>query len=206
MNPRLEASLRPHLDRLKPLVAVARARRFWIKCGVVGIVTVGATATLGRAAIARTTAMREVAASLELVRGGLERWRLDGVLPDTSEHAIWETSARSLAALDSTAADPLLVARRVADRADRVGVEELSIRMAATDTLAAGPPLQVGRWTVAPVEAGLVVEFTSGIGEVVSLLGALPPQVEVAGLQISGVGDALRTTVALRLLRAEGGP
>ena len=50
------------------------------------------------------------------------------------------------------------------------------------------------------------VSFQVGANEVVSLLGALPPQVEVAGLQISGVGDALRTTVALRLLRAEGGP
>jgi hypothetical protein len=108
--------------------------------------------------------------------------------------------------MDSAAAEPLLLARRVAGRAERVRVADLSIRMASGDSLAAGPPLQAGGWTVTEGETGLLVEFTSGIGEIVSFLGALPPQVEVAGIDVSAAGDALRTRMALRLLRAEGAP
>lgn len=206
MNPRLEASLRPHLDRLRPLVDAARARRFWIKCGLVCILAVGATGTLGRSALARTDALRAEAAQLDEVRAGLERWRREGVSATDAEVELWRASVVSLAAMDSAAAEPLLVARRVAGRAERVRVADLSIRMTSGDSLAAGAPLQAGGWTVTAGETGLLVEFTSGIGEIVSFLGALPPQVEVAGIDVSVAGDALRTRMALRLLRAEEAP
>ena len=205
MNARLETSLRPQLDRLRPWVDAARARRFWIKCGLVCLLAVGATGTLGRSALARTDALRAEAAQLEEVRAGLERWRLEGVIATGAEVELWRSSAVSLASMDSAAAEPLLNARRVAGRAERVRVTDLSIRMASGDTLASGPPIQVGRWTVTAGETALLVEFTSGVGEIVSFLGALPPQVEVAGVDVSAAGDALRTRMALRLLRAEGG-
>jgi hypothetical protein len=204
MNPRLEASLRVQLDRLRPFVDAARARRFWIKCGLVCLLAMGATGTLGRSALARTAALRGEAARLDEVRAGLERWRREGVIASDAEIVHWRASAVSLASMDSAAAEPLLVARRVAGRAERVRVADLSIRMASGDTLGAGPPLQMGSWTVSAGETGLLVEFTSGVAEIVSFLGALPPQVEVAGIDVSAAGDALRTRLALRLLHAEG--
>lgn len=202
MKPELETSLRAHLDRLRPLVAAARARRFWIKCAVVAGLALTATGTLGHSALARSAAVQDEAARLEEVRAGLERWRLDGVLPTAAEVALWRSSESSLAGLSPAASEPLLVARRVADRADRVSVSNLSIRMTPSDSLAAGPPLQLGGWVVESGETGLLVEFESSIGAVVSFLGALPPQVEVAGLQVTGQGERLRSQVVLRLLRA----
>jgi hypothetical protein len=202
MKPALEASMRAQLDRLKPLVAAARARRFWIKCAVVSVIALAATGTIGRSALARSAVVRDEADRLEQVRAGLEQWRLEGILPSPAEVDLWHSSEASLAALSPAAAEPLLVARRVADRADRAGVSDLAIRMSTSDSLAAGPPLQVGSWTIETADTGLIVEFESSIGQIVSFLGALPPQVEVAGLQVSGRGERLRSRVDLRLLRA----
>jgi hypothetical protein len=204
MNPHLTASLRPHLDRLRPLLAAARARGFWIRCAVVGAVAVGALGALGRSALARTYTARGEAGRLEQVRSGLERWRREGVLPSPVEVEIWRGSEAALAALDTAAVEPLLVARRVADRAERVGVHGLSIRLAATDSLGSAPPTQVGRWTVDAIDTGLLVEFSSDPSGIIAFLGALPPQVEVGGMEVTGDGEMLRTRLALRLLRAEG--
>lgn len=201
MNPQLKASFLAQLDRLRPLVAAARVRRFWIKLVVVTGLAILAAGTLGRSALARSATVRAEAAELAKARAGLERWRRDGILPTAAEVELWRTSEASLAGLSPEASEPLLVARRVAGRAERVGVSGLSIRMAEIDTLAEGPPLQIGRWAVEAGAVGLIVEFDSSVGKVVSFLGALPPQVEVAGVQITGSDDHLHTRVVLRLIR-----
>jgi hypothetical protein len=200
---KLRAALSGYAERLRPAAAFARTHRFWVECASVTLGGVLVAFAVGHAALGRTEALEARAAGLEAAAANLDRWRADLQPPTPAESLAWRESERTLASLGGDDVGALPVARLVARRAAEVGIEGLRVRLLAPDSVATMESAAVGAWTMEPSGEGLTVEFEGGVGDIVGLLGALPPQASLDRLVLEPRGDALAARLVLLTRRIQ---
>lgn len=184
-------------EKLRPLLERVRENRFWIELAGLTLLAVAAAFALGSRALERTRALEARAVELEDVRAAVHRWSEQLHPPTPRESADWAESERALRSLGVESTQPLTLARVVSERAEEVGISNLRIRLASADSVSPPPPLEVGTWAIETGVAGLMVEFSGDIGDVISFLGALPPQVGVGGMTVRGEDGSLEVSAAL---------
>lgn len=197
MNFDVRPALTAALSRLRPLLQSARERRFWLECAALTLLALLAAGAIGRSALARAEALETEASRGERIHQGLQRWTREIQWPTPAESLEWRASQDALAFFEGRAAEPLAVAHLVAQRAEEVGVGAVRIRLVPTDSITPPPAAPTGGWTIQPAQSAIVVEFSGEWSSVVSLLGALPPQVELMELRSTDDGDDVRTSVLL---------
>ena len=203
MKEQLRAALSGPRARLKPALAFVRAHPFWVECASVTVLGLVAAFSVGHAALARTAVLEARAADLERATVRLERLRSE-LKPARAEESIaWRESERTLNSLGSDAARALSVARLIAQRAEEVGISGVRIRLLAADSIAPGEPAELAGWTVEPSGEGLSVEFEGDVGDLIGLLGALPPQAAVEKLEMTPRGEVLAARIVLLTRRME---
>jgi hypothetical protein len=197
MKDQLRAGVSAAGNRLLPALALIRAHHFWVVCAVVTFFGLLAAFSVGYASLSRTSVLESRVDELERTELGLDRWRTELQRPTAQESIVWRESERTLLGLGGDAGSALLVARLVAQRANEVGITGLHVRLLGPDSVQAIAPVQVGGWSVEPAGEGLAVEFDGNMGDVVGLLGALPPQAAVTGVLMAPRGDALHARIVL---------
>ncbi|MBW3628439.1 MAG: hypothetical protein KY464_03995 [Gemmatimonadetes bacterium] len=206
MKDQLRLGLSAARARFTPVLSYLRAHRFWVECASVSLFGVLAAFSVGYAAMGRTAALETRAAALARADQSLGRWRTEFQPPSPEESAAWRDSETTLLSLHGESARALSVARLVAQRAREVGLTSLRVRLLPTDSLSPLNTMEIAGWTVEPAGEGLSVEFDGNIGDLVGLLGALPPQAAVERVEMEPAGEALHARIVLatrRLVRRE---
>lgn len=197
MKEKLRDALNVALARLRPAFAFLRAHRLVAECAVVTLLGVLAAFSFGYSALRRTAALEARAADLARVGESFDRWEAELQPPTPQESASWRESDASLRSIGGRATRPLTIARLVAQRAEEVGISGLTIQLLNPDSIAPPAPVQLAGWTIQTEGEGLVVEFDGNVGDVVGLLGALPPQAAVTNLEIAPRDGALHARVVM---------
>lgn len=197
MNFKPRVQLERLRSRLDPLLASARAHRFWLECSTLTLLGMVAALSWGLAAMERAETLRERTAEMERVRRAMARWTTELHPPTPHESLAWKQSERMLLSLGAEAEEPLSLARLVSQRAEEVGVADVRIRLASGDSVAAPPPLDAGSVVVEFGPQGLVVDFSGSMSEVIGFLGSLPPQVGVASMRLTAQDPGVRASVVL---------
>lgn len=197
MKEKLRAALADASARLEPALVFLRAHRFWAECALVTVLGMVAAFSFGWAALGRARAVEARTADLARVEGSFDRWEAELQPPTPQESVTWRASTAALRALGAEATRPLALARLVAQRAEEVGIGDVSIRLLPTDSVTAFEPVELAGWRVEPAGEGLLVEFHGQVGDVVALLGSLPPQAAVGSVQLAPEEGALRARLVL---------
>jgi hypothetical protein len=197
----MSPQLRELLERGRAVLAgparALRTNRGWLEATVLVVCALAALGSWGHASHERATALRAQALELE---GRTVRVRqiLSAFTPaDSVERDWWRASELALAGLASSTPDPLGVSRQIALRAEESGVASITMRLVGADTASAFPTSQVGSWVLSPGERGLGLDFTGRWDQVIGLIGSLPPQVDIASLQLSADGGLIRARLVL---------
>jgi hypothetical protein len=184
--------LRPYAAALRAKVGLilmtVRAHRFWFELGGVTLLVLITAAAVGRTALGRAAALREEAARLEQTLASVDVWLREFQPATPPESRVWRESEQALQLLGTELADPLSVAHLVARRAQELGLDDIRIRLEGTDTVPLPPPRVVGPWSVEASGSAIALEFEGDQSTILSLVGMLPPRVEVGELQISRSG------------------
>jgi len=185
MKEQLRAALDAARAGLQPALSLVGAHRFWVECAAVAFFGVMAAFSVGYAAISRTATLEARAAELARAEKSLDHWRTDLQRPTAQESLAWRQSDLTLRSLGGDAGGALPVARLVAQRAGEVGITGVRVQLLAEDSMTQIEPVGAGGWVAEPTGAGLSVEFDGDVGDVIGLLGALPPQAALAKLDLS---------------------
>ena len=204
MKEKLRVDVSRALAKLRPTLSWLRSHRLWVECATLTLLGLLAAFSLGYAALSRTSTLNERVADLQRIDAAFDRWTTQLQHPGTRERSSWRESEQSLRSLGAEAAEPLSLAQVVSQRAQEVGISELSIRLLSADSVAPIPSVQLGSWSVQAGSIGLVVEFDGNMGDVVGFLGALPPQAAVSNLQVTPTKGALHARIVLMTRQVVG--
>ena len=202
MKEQLEGAVASARAAIQPALSFVRAHGFWLECASVALFGMLAAFSAGYAAQSRTAALEARAVELRRAEGSLERWRVELQPPTARESLSWRESDLALRSLDREAARALPVARLVAQRAGEVGITGLRVQLLAEDSMVQVDPLQRSGWTVEPAGEGLSVEFDGDVGDVIGLLGALPPQAALVKVELAERGEVPHARLVLVTRRA----
>lgn len=200
----MSQSAKEALERIRSLggaaARAASAHGFALRCLAAGGLSLVAAVSLGAHSLDRAQELEARAARMERLGAGLGRWEAAGALADPADSLAWAASRRQVEALGTTGEDPLVLARLVARRAEEVGVAGLRVRLATADSAGSSFASNVGAWSIEAGGTALLIDFEGSLGDVVSLLGSLPPELAAADLTAVPAGEVGRLRVHARLL------
>lgn len=207
MKIELGATLEVAREKLKPLLARLREQRFWVRLAASTALVLAALAIVGRSAYARAEAIDREAIRLQQIQADLDRWAGTISWPTPEETEGWRESESFFQQLNRAQVQPISLANQLTVRGEEIGPADIQIRLASPDSAYVPPPQSVGDWVVTSGQTALVVEMTGDFGSMISFLGALPPQLELADLALTTTEGV--TTMRLLLLSrdiAHAGP
>lgn len=192
-------------DRLRALRArlgaageAARQRSFWIALTLATLGVMAVAAAVGSAALLRADAWESRANALRATDGAVAVWRRELVRSSPAESAAWRRSERAVRGRAIAPGDRLALMQLVAQRAEELGIGEVSVAFGAVDTLEIDAVREVDGRVFEPAPYVLQLRFRAAYGQVASFIGALPPAVDVHRLRTEGDGDdALETELVL---------
>lgn len=201
----MKVDLQPGIDAAagaaRRVMAYLGEQRFWVQLGGMTLLALSTLGIVGRSAYARAAAFDGESARLAAIENGLDRWTGNVVWPAPEETATWRESETFFRVLGNSSVAPLTLANQIARRGEEISRAEVRIRLTSPDTAYIPPPERIGEWMLTSGRAALVVEISGTWSAIISFLGALPPQVEVAGLQLSAPDE--RASMRLLLLSRE---
>lgn len=198
--PKLSPTL---LSKLQRIVATTKAHRFWVVTVTVTVLTMSAALIVGATSAHRASEFRAQEEQLSGILSQVDRWQTEFRATTPAESLVWRNSERVLEELQEGAADPATVASLIADRAERLGIGDVQVRIAAVDSASAPASRSLGQWTLEPQTPPLQVQFDTGITGVVEFIQTLPPHVEVRQVRLSRRGDGVRAELILLAYRAK---
>lgn len=207
MTIELGPSLKAAREKLNTLLARLREQRFWVRLAAVTALALATLGIVGRSAYARAEAIEQEAARLQQIQTDLDRWAGTITWPTTEETESWRESESFFQQINRAQVQPLSLANQLTVRGEEIGPADIQIRLASPDTAYFPPPQAVGDWVVTSGQTALAVEMTGDFRSMISFLGALPPQLELAELALSTTEGA--ATMKLLLLSrdiAQAGP
>lgn len=160
----------------------------------------------GQVALGRAAAYGEEVERLERVRRGTLRWSAEYRPAAAAESLAWRESERAILVYGPETVDPLVTAALVASRAEELGIREVRIRLAGTDTLSVPEPAAVGPWSVEPAPTAIAVELRTDLRRLVSFLGMLPPQVMVQQVSLDPLDGQYRASFFLLVQQVRRDP
>ena len=188
--------------RLEAVGEAARARSFWIVLPLTTLAVVGVAGVTGSAALTRAESWRARAAELRATSATVETWREELVEPPPAESAAWGRSRRAARGLGIEPGDRIALMQVVAQRAEELGLADVSVGFVDADTLELETFREVGDAVFDAAPYALQLRVRAGYEAVGSLIGSLPPPVAVHRLRLSrddqGVTAALTLVVFLR--------
>lgn len=204
MASKLNIELGPTLEKVIAWLKSQRGRividPYWAR--LVGL-TIVATATfivVARSSERKATEYRREIVRLQRVQAEVDRWVASVEWPTPEETESLSQSEAIFARLDAYQLQPLALANQISQRSEEIGSGDIQIQLVAPDSAYVPPAQQVGNWTVTPGEIALAVTYTGDWNSVIGLLAALPPQVEIAGMELQ-TGDGVVTLEMMLLSR-----
>lgn len=190
--------------RLEAVRDAAGRRSFWIVVPLAALGVVGVAAVVGSTALLRADAWRIRANEIRATSATVEAWRQDLVTPPPAESAAWERSRRAVRELGIDGGDRIALLQLVAQRAEDLGLETVSIGFLAADTLGIDVFREVDGQIFDPAPYALHVRLRAGYEGIGSFIGALPPQVDVHRLRVTReAAGALAELVLVAFLAGE---
>lgn len=188
-------------EKLEVLFARLRVQRFWLQLAaltLLGLVTLG---IVGQSAFSRAASFDDETARLQRIQSGLDYWAGNVVFPTPEETESWRESETFFQRLGSAEIQPLALANQLTRRGEEIGPGDIQIRLASPDSAFVPGPRTVGAYVVTSGQTALAVEMSGDLGSMISYLGALPPQLELAEMALSTTEGA--ATMNLLLLSRE---
>lgn len=204
MASKLNVELGPTLEKVIAWVKSQRGRvvidPYWGR--LVGLTLVAGVTFIivARSAEARTLEYRREIVRLQRVQAEVDRWVASVEWPSPEETESLGVSESIFSRLDAYQLQPLALANLISQRSEEVGSGDIRIQLVAPDSAYIPPAQQVGNWQVTPGEIALAVSYTGDWTSVIALLGALPPQVEISGMELQ-TGDGVVTLEMMLLSR-----
>lgn len=183
--------------KARALLAELAKLRFWLQLAGVTAVALLVFGMIGRAAHSRAEVLEMEASRIAEIHSRIERWDAAVTSPGDEERRHWAQSEEAFLRLGAASAEPLAVANQLARRGDDVGPRDVRIRLVSSDSAFIPPPTNVGEWAINRGNAVLVVETSGSWSSAISFLGALPPTVELSGLEVSESVGTIQMTVTL---------
>jgi hypothetical protein len=174
---------------------------------VVGVTVVAVAASEWVAIPARRQAAL-LAAEAETLSGIIkssEAW-VSGFQPASNEEsALWQNTDYEVKSLGVAPAERLTLAQIIARRADQSGLFDYRLKFLAPEGTMA-PPRQVAGITFNPAPYKIQVTGTGGFGSLGSLIGSLPPAVELQSIRLArDSADRVGTSLTLSVFEPAGG-
>ncbi len=186
-------------------LAGARARRFWFEVAAAVLLIVVAAWAVKVFASRRIDARSQREAALTELTEVTERWRAGYVPPTPAESAAWRLSERRVRERGVQSTDRVALAQLVAQRAEELGIPDVTVGFTDTEDLTPPPERVVDVWSFGMAPYAVTVEFTADYAAAVSFVGSLPPQVQVRRLVLESVPEGVRASTLLIVTRASGG-
>lgn len=193
LGPTLTTALakgRLYLEKLK-------GQRFWVQLVALTVLALFTLAIVGRSAYSRATALNQEALRLVQAQESLDRWAGTMTWPTQEESTLWRESETFFTRLGTSSIQPLSLYNLLATRGEEISGGNVRTRLVSPDTAFVPPEQRVGPWVVRSGGAALVVEMSGDWVSAISFLGALPPQVELSGMNLTSSGPEARISLLL---------
>jgi hypothetical protein len=178
--------------RLRTAVSRAARHRFGLQLAGVTLLLGSSLVAVGDAGRERAALHQAESARIEAVATALDLWEASFQPPVPGEAAAWRESEAILRGFAPPRVHPLALANLLAGRGEEVVRGEVRIRLARADTVYVPPAVALGPAVLATGGSAFSLEVEGGWSSIVGLLGSLPPQVEVAGVQLSSSDRRVR--------------
>jgi hypothetical protein len=191
---------------------IAQLRAFFTRSSY--LLTVGGLAALTVAAAgwvavpARKEAalLSAEAARLQAVIASSNSWVTQFQTASSEESALWQNTAFQVQALGVRPSERLTLAQVIARRAEEAGLGSSHIRFLPVDAAALPPPRQVAGISFKPAQYNIQVTGTGGFGALSSLIGALPPAVDLRSVSLArDSSNRVITSLTLSVFEPAGG-
>lgn len=190
------------LGKLRRLRRRLSAHRFWVLTFLSTTGVLLAALISGASSLQRVESLRREEAALHDAALRIARWHGE-VQPEAEEEAgRWAQSDGLVRALATGVTEPIAVIARLGARAERIGIEDIFLSLAAVDSSEAVVPRRAGEWELTARTPPLHLEFIAPITTFGDFLDELPPYLEVRAARVERV-DAQRVRVALTILIRE---
>lgn len=177
---------------------------FWVALVVATIGVVGVAAVVGSSALIRAEEWRVRTGELLATREAAAMWRAEMVPASPAEEAAWRASEASVRERGIDPSDRLALLQEVAQRAEDLGISDVRVSFESADTLETTAVREVGEAVFEVAPWALAVGFMSDYGTAASLVGSLPPQVDVHRLRMFGLENGVETELVLLVFASEG--
>lgn len=181
-----------------------RRHAFWIALVAVVLGVVAAAAVVGSAASLRADEWRVRSGELLATREAAAMWREEFAPATSEERSDWQASEARVREHGIDPADRLALLQEVAQRAEDLGIADVAVWFASTDTLGATTIREVGEavFEVAPWAVG--VRIVTDYRAVASYIGSLPPQVDVHRLMLETTSAGVEAELLLIMFASDG--
>jgi hypothetical protein len=190
------------LDQLKAFVAKSG---FQLAVGFVTIVTVIASLWVSIPARRQRAVLSAESQTLQQVITSAGLWVTQFEPASNEESALWQNTAADLQALGVRPSERLTLAQVVARRTDDAGYESAHIKFVAADASNPTPARSVAGVTFNPAQYKLQVSGAGSFSPLSTLIGTLPPAVELQSVRLAGDGAArVSTSLTLSVFEPAG--
>ena len=192
-------------ELLARLRALFGRSQYLLTVGGLAALTVAAAAWVAIPARKQAALLSAEAARLQAVIASSNSWVMQ-FQPATSEEAVlWQNSTFEIQALGVRPSERVTLAQVIARRADEAGLGSAHIRFLPADAAAQPPPRQVAGITFNPAPYRIQVTGAGSFGTVGSLIGALPPAVDLRSVNLARESsDRVTSSLTLSVFEPAG--
>jgi hypothetical protein len=173
--------------------------------GVVTLVTVIAAAWVAIPARRQSAVLSAESETLQRVITSAGLWVTQFEPASNEESAVWQNTAADLQALGVNASERLTLAQAVARRTDEAGYESTHIKFIPADPATPTPARSVAGVTFNPAQYRLQVAGVGSFSPLSTLIGTLPPAVELQSVRLARDNSArVSTSITLSVFEPAG--
>ena len=181
-----------------------RRHAFWIALVAATAGVVAIAGVVGSSALIRADQWRVRAGELRATREAAAMWREHLVPATEAEEEAWRSSEAAVLERGIDPADRLALLQEVAQRAEDLGIGDVSVSFESSDTLEATAIREVGEAVFEVAPWAMSVRFVADYATVASFIGSLPPQVDVHQLRLTGLEMGVEMELVLLLFASDG--
>lgn len=184
--------------------AAVRRHGFWVALPVAVLGVVMVAFAVESTALLRAEVWRARSGELGATAEAASVWRDELVPVSEEEESAWRASQAAVRERGIDPEDRLGLLQQVAQRAEDLGVGQVSVAFERADTLAVTAIREVGEAVFEVAPWALRVRFIADYSTTSAFIGSLPPQVDVHRLQMNALETGLETDLILIVFA--GGP
>ena len=192
-------------ERLGTFVDALRQRSYWLVLTATAATLVLLAVWIGRDALARAAAWEARATTTGEAEALAATWRRDLEPPTDAEYRAWAESLEAVEQRGIGARDRVALMQGVAERAEALGIRDAVLNFVAADTLGGLVDRELEGSVFEPAPFALTFSGTMRTATLARLVEALPPQVELVGMDAVAIPEGIEARLLMLVFLGEGG-